>query len=391
MSSDADRIERKDFLRYTAAGFAALISPTHPGFSSPPQTTVAKTATDKFAGRILSDTATAMVGFGAYIGDRLGIYRAMADSGPATISELAAGTRLNERYVREWLALMATAGYVKYDPETSRYQLPPEFVPVLCDEKSPVFMGGFIELLACVFPAQKVIEGFRGGKGPTSEDYLPEHWEGIERSTAPSYYNFLTQSYLPAMPDIAERLRQGGAALDLGCGAGLASIAIAKAYPKAEVFGYDVFAPSIDKARKKADEAGLGGRVRFEIYDGTTLPEDRFDLITICYAVHHLVEPVKVLQSVGKALRKGGSLMVMEANVPERLEACIGNTYANWNFGVSLFYCMSAVVAEGGPGYGAAITGSEIKTLGDRAGFKKFRRLPVDNPMDALYELKWVG
>lgn len=389
MSIDIERLARKDFLILTAAGFAALKSPPNPASASPDPSSAAETATDKFAGRILSDTATAMVGFGAYIGDRLGIYRAMAEGGPATASELAGRIRLNERYMREWLGLMATAGYVRYDSVSSRYQLPPEFVPVLCDERSPVFMGGFIELLACVYPTRKVIEAFRGGKGPASEDYPPELWEGIERSTAPSYYNFLTQSYLPAMPDIEERLRQGGAALDLGCGGGLASIAIAEAYPKAEVLGYDVFAPSIEKAKKNAVEAGLDGRIRFETYDGVTLPEDRFDLIMICYAVHHLVEPVKVLQSAGKGLRKGGSLMVMEANVPETLEASIGNTYANWNFGISLFYCMSAVLAEGGPGYGAEITGSEIKTLGEQAGFKKFRRLPVNNPMDSLYELKW--
>src|SRR5512139_2417761 len=119
MSSEAARIARKDFLKFTATGFAALISQHHAGFAAPPPPATAKTATDKFADRILSDTATAMLSFGAYIGDRLGIYRAMADSGPLTIAELAARTRLNERYMREWLALMATGGYVKYDPKTS--------------------------------------------------------------------------------------------------------------------------------------------------------------------------------------------------------------------------------------------------------------------------------
>ena len=232
------------------------------------------------------------------------------------------------------------------------------------------------------------MEGFRGGKGPLSEDYPPEHWEGIERSTAPSYRNFLTQAYLPAMSDIDARLREGGAALDLGCGAGLASLAIAKAYPKAEVFGLDVFAPSIEKARKNAAAAGLGGRIRFETYDGFTLPAERFDLVTLFYTVHHLADPVKVLSSAGKALRKGGALLIMEANVPEKLEESVGHTWANWNHGISLFYCMSAVVAEGGPGYGAAIKGSEVQALTETAGFRRFRRLPVDNPFDALYECK---
>lgn len=386
MSPGIRVMPRKTFLKTAAAAaVASLACQVQP---APAGQTAPQGAAEKFADRILSDTAVAMLSFGAYIGDRLGIYRAMADAGPATVTALAARTRLRERYLREWLALMATAGYVKYDPKSSRYELPREYIEVLCDENSPLFMAGFIESLACVFPTSKVIDGFRGGKGPQSEDYPPEHWEGIERSTAPSYRNLLTKSYLPAMPDIAARLRQGGATLDLGCGGGVASIAIAKAFPKAEVFGYDVFAPSIEKAKKNATAAGLSARIRFETYDGIHLPADRFDLVTICYTVHHFKDPVKILESTGKSLRKGGSVLVMEANVPERIENSIGNTWANWNYGVSLFYCMSAVVTEGGPAYGAAIKESEIRTLAEKSGFRHFRRLPVNNPIDALYELK---
>ncbi len=388
MFSDTNAIPRKDFLRVAAAVVGAAMAQTGCNPSKALGNPAAKGEAEKFADRILSDTAAAMLSLGAYIGDRLGIFQSMADAGPATISELAAKTRLNERYLREWLALMATAGYIRYDPQTSRYRLPREHTAVLCDQNSPYYMGGFVELMACTFPISKVIEGFRGGTGPLAEDYPPEHWEGIERSTAPSYRNFLTQTYLPAMPDIVKRLREGGAALDLGCGGGLASIAIAKAYPKAEIFGLDVFAPSIEKARNNAGAAGLGGRIHFDTYDGITLPPDRFDLITIFYALHHLTDPVKVLASAGKALRKGGSLLIMEANVPEKIENSIGHTYANWNYGVSLFYCMSEVLTEGGPGYGAAIKGSEIKGLATKAGFKSFRRLPIRSPFDALYEFK---
>lgn len=386
--SSKGNIPRKEFLRVSAGLIGAAFA--HPGWASDGASgqPAAKGAADKFAERILSDTAAAMLSFGAYIGDRLGIFRSMADAGPVTVSELATSIRLNERYLREWLALMATAGYVRYEAATSRYRLPREHAAVLCDENSPLFMGGFVELLACIFPTSKVIEGFRGGKGPVPEDYPPELWEGIERSTAPSYRNFLTQVYIPAMPDIASRLRAGGAALDVGCGGGIASMAIAKAYPKAEVFGLDVFAPSIDRARKSAASAGLGDRIRFDTYDGVTLPAERFDLVTLDYTVHHLTDPVRVLLSIGKSLRKGGSLLIIEANVPETIQASIGDTYANWNYGVSLFYCMSEVLTEGGPGYGAAIKGSEIKMLGEKAGFKKIRRLPVENPFDALYEFK---
>jgi 2-polyprenyl-3-methyl-5-hydroxy-6-metoxy-1,4-benzoquinol methylase len=381
-------IPRKSFLRSAAAivGAALLPSSRTPVQQIPKASSHA--AANRFAERILSDTAAAMLSLGAYIGDRLGLYRTMAEAGSVTVAELVSKTHFNERYLREWLALMSTANYVVYDPKTSRYRLPREHATVLCDENSPLFMGGFIECLACVFPINKVIEGFRGGKGPVSEDYPPEHWEGIERSTAPSYRNFLTQTYISAMPDILARLQEGGAALDLGCGGGIASIAIAQAYPNAEVFGLDVFAPSVEKARKNAAASGLDSRIQFDTYDGITLPAERFDLITIFYALHHLTDPVKVLASAGKALRRGGACLIMEANVPEKLEASIGNTYANWNYGESLFYCMSTALSEGGPGYGAAIKESEIKMLGKTAGFGKVHRLPVQSSFDALYEFR---
>ena len=385
-------IARNDFLRMAVAivGSAVAQAGWNPARAAVQQQ-ISKTPADRFANRVLSDTATTMLSLGAYIGDRLGIYQTMADAGPATVSVLASKARLSERYLQEWLALMTTAGYIRYEPRSSKYWLPREHATVLCDQNSPLYMGGFVELLACIFPINKVIEGFRGGKGPLAEDYLPEHWEGIEKSTAPIYRNFLTQSYIPAMPDIVARLRKGGAALDLGCGGGLASIAIAQAYPKAEVFGLDVFAPSIDKARKNAEAAKIGGRAHFDTYDGHTLPVERFDLVTIFYALHHLTDPVEVLVSAGNALRKGGSLVIMEANIPEKLEGSVNHTYANWNYGVSLFYCMSEVLTEGGPGYGAAIKGSKIRELGDKAGFKTCRRLPVQSPFDALYEFKATG
>lgn len=388
MSSSTNIIPRKEFLRAAAGALGCALLPT--GFTPAQKSAKPSTAskTEKFAERILADTAASMLSFGAYIGDRLGIFRAMADAGSTTSDELAVRTHLNARYLREWLALMATAGYVNYEPKTARYRLPKENASILIDENSPLYMGGFVELLACLFPVNKVIEGFRGGKGPSSEDYPPEHWEGIEKSTAPSYRHFLTQAYLPAMPDIVARLNKGGAALDLGCGGGLASIAIAGAFPKAEVFGLDVFATSIDKARKNAASAGFGGRIHFDTYDGFTLPAGRYDLITIFYALHHLADPVRVLVSVKQALKRGGSCLIMEANVPEKIEESTGHTYANWNYGVSLFYCMSSVLTEGGPGYGASIKGSEIKMLGEKAGFGKIRRLPVENPFDALYEFK---
>ncbi len=131
----------------------------------------------------------------------------------------------------------------------------------------------------------------------------PVPTKGVEKFTAPSYRHFLAQAYLPAMPDIVERLRAVGAALDLGCGAGLASLSVTQAFPKARIFGFDAFAPSIEKARKNATQAGFSNRLHFEVYDKVTLPKNKFDLIMLCYAVHHLSDPGKTLRSVARALR----------------------------------------------------------------------------------------
>jgi 2-polyprenyl-3-methyl-5-hydroxy-6-metoxy-1,4-benzoquinol methylase len=375
-------ITRSEFLRLLVASPAALA-----GAARAAQVSATVPRCEQFADRILQDTAAAMLSFGVYMGDRLGIYASMKGAGPATLQELARKTGLNQRYLKEWLGLMVTARYLDYEPTRGNYSLPPEHATVLCDEKSPLFMAGYVESLASVFVTPKVMQGFRGGKGPASADFLPEYWEGIERSTAPDYRNFLTQVFLPAVPEVNERLKNGGTALDLGCGGGVASIAIAKAYPKAQVFGFDVFPPAIEKARENAAKEAVSSHARFEVYDGVSLPSSRFDLITLFWTLHHVVDPVKLLTSVRGALTRGGTLLVLEANVAEKLEDNI-NTWANWLYGASMFDCAVTSATEGGPAYGALMKESEVRELAHKAGFTHFRRLSVESRWDALYEIK---
>jgi hypothetical protein len=198
-------VHRKEFLRLLAATPAAALV----GGAWGVQKTRAESTTEPFADRVLRDNAAAMLSMGAYIGDRLGIFRAMSTTGPASLRELARNTGLNKRYLQEWLGLMVTGRYVQYDAASARYTLPAEHSRVLSDDNSRDFMGGFLELLAAVFVTPKVIEGFRNGKGPVSGDYQPDFWEGIERSTAPTYQHLLTQLYLTTVPDVIQRLVHG--------------------------------------------------------------------------------------------------------------------------------------------------------------------------------------
>src|SRR2546426_1971617 len=198
---------------------------------------------EAFVERIVLDVGTAMRGALSYIGDRLGIFKAMADAGPVTPAELAEQTGLNERYLREWLGSMTTAEYVEYDTDSGKYLLPPEHALPLADEEFPFFTGGFLQMVVpTVTVAPKVAEAFKTGRGVTQEEYSPEMYEATERGTAPWYKHHLVQEWIPAMPDVEAKLEEGGSALDVGCGSGRAAITIAQAFPNAQVAGYDIHA-----------------------------------------------------------------------------------------------------------------------------------------------------
>src|SRR5438105_5703123 len=207
----------------------------------------------KFLWQTVNDIGTALHGALSFVGDRLGLFKAMASGEPVTVEELARQTRLDRRYLQEWLGAMTAAEYVEYDPATRRYRLPPEHALVIADETSPFFLGGFLELIVpCVSQAPKLLKAFRNGKGVPQRAYPPETFEAIERGSAAWYRHKLVQEWLPTMPDVVEKLRAGGAYADVGCGSGRAALTIAKAFASARVSGFDNHAGSIARARKNA-------------------------------------------------------------------------------------------------------------------------------------------
>lgn len=344
---------------------------------------------EQFAFRVVDDIATAMRGALCYIGDKVGIFKALAAAGPVTIEDLATRTGLNSRYLREWLNAMATAQYVDYDPEARTYHLPPEHAAILADEDFPYFAGGFIEMVVpTVSVAPKVAEAFKNGKGVPQTEYSPEMFESIERGTAPWYKTQLIQTWIPAMPEVRQALENGGTALDVGCGGGLAAITLANAFPESRVFGYDWHQPSIDRARKNARLAGLDRRITFDVVDGSKLPErGAFDFISTFDVVHDSVDPVALMTSIRKALKPGGTYLMLEMN-------CSPNVQENANpvgrllYSVSTLYCMTTSLAHGGAGIGAAMGEPKARELASHAGFSSIRRLPIQDPFSILYELK---
>lgn len=342
----------------------------------------------KFLFQLNNDIGAAMLGAMNYLGDRLGLFKAMADAGWVTSNELAERTGLSERYIREWLGAVTSAGYVEYDPKARKFMLPAEHAMVLAREESPFFMGGFMEMVVPnVSMAPKIAEAFRNGRGVTQSEYPAETWEAMERASAGMYRNQLVRKWLPTMPQVIEVLKAGGSAADVGCGSGRAVITLATAFPGARVTGFDVHPGSIDRARANAAAAGVGGRVTFEVRDGTRLPENQFDFISTFDVVHDSVDPVALLKSIRRALKKDGTYLMLEVNVSPNLEENIGPT-GKMMYSMSTLYCMTVSLAHGGAGIGACMGEPKARELVAEAGFTKFRRLPIEDMFSALYEIR---
>jgi 2-polyprenyl-3-methyl-5-hydroxy-6-metoxy-1,4-benzoquinol methylase len=343
---------------------------------------------EAFVERIVLDVGTAMRGGLMYIGDRLGIFAALAQSGPVTAAELAHETGLDERYLREWLGSMATAEYLEHDSDGDTYFLPPEHALPLADEEFPFFTGGLVQMVVpTVTVAPQVAEAFKTGGGVTQDQYLPDMYEAIERLTAPWYTHHLVQTWIPAMPDVQRKLEAGGSACDVGCGSGRAPIALATAFQGAEVHGCDVHAGSIERARASAQAVGVAERVTFTVADGAELPEGRFDLISTFDVVHDSVDPVGLMSSIRQGLREDGTYLMLEMNASGDVEEN-RHPLGRLLYNVSTLYCMTTSLAHGGAGIGACMGEDKARELAYAAGFSRFRKLPVEDPFSVLYELK---
>lgn len=341
-----------------------------------------------FLFQVSGDIGAAMFGALNYIGDRLGIFKALADSGPVTCAELAAKTGLNERYLREWLSAMTAATYINYDAATAKYSMTAEHALVLAREESPFFLGGFLEMiLPNVSVTPKVMEAFKKGGGVTQSEYSPETWEAMERSSANIYRHSFVRKWLPTLPDVVARLNAGGSYLDVGCGSGRAAISVAKGFPNAKVFGFDAFKGSVDRAVANARSENVAERVKFQVVDCTRLPKSEFDFVTTFDVVHDSVDPVGLMRSIRESLTPGGTYLMVEVNTSSNLEDNI-NPMGRMMYSISTLYCMTVSLAHGGAGIGACMGEKKARELAKEAGFSHFNHLPIDDAFSILYELK---
>jgi 2-polyprenyl-3-methyl-5-hydroxy-6-metoxy-1,4-benzoquinol methylase len=341
-----------------------------------------------FVGKVLADTSGMTTTILAALGDRLGLFKTLATHGGMTSAELAKAGNVNERYAREWLGGMASAGYVRYDPGTSRFLLPAEHIPVLAQESGPMYFGGAHQMLLGTFGVlDELTKAFRQGGGVPQVAYAEDWWAGMERFTAGWFENLLLQEWIPAMPRVREALERGASVADVGCNRGRALLKLAQAFPRSRFVGYDVFEPAVRLAGERAAAAGVAERVRFERCDVSQGLPEQFDVITTFDVIHDAVDPLGLLRAIRQALRPDGTYVCLDINCSDKLEENAGALGALFH-GFSVLYCMTTSLSRGGAGLGTVgLPESKLRALATEAKFGGVRRVPLENPFNNLYEL----
>jgi SAM-dependent methyltransferase len=330
---------------------------------------------EQFISKVISDLgATSSVAL-AFIGDKLGLYKAMAKADGSdrglTSQELASLTRTNERYVREWLAQQVCGGYIKYDSKTDKYSLPKEHAVVLTDETSPAYLPGVFQLIISALRAEpKVSEAFRTGKGFSWTEHEHGVFEGQARFSTPTYKANLVTNWIPSLDGVEDKLKLHAAKVaDVGCGYGASTIIMAKAYPNSTFYGFDYHTQSIESARKQSEREGLTkDRIKFEVASSTnfpgpsttitgtasstsamqkpSIPDDCYDLITFFDCFHDMSDPYSVARHVKDMLKPDGTCMIVEVASNDRLEENIPRPLARVGYAGSIFVCIPTALAQ---------------------------------------------
>jgi SAM-dependent methyltransferase len=322
------------------------------------------------------------------MGDKLGLYRALAGAGPLTPEELAARTGTAERYVREWLNAQAAGGYVEYDPESGTYELPPEQAVALTDDSSPAYLPGFFQIaLGSVLDSPRITESARSGAGLGWHEHVHDVHEGCERFFRPGYNAHLVATWLPALDGVVEKLERGGRVADLGCGHGASTILMAQAFPESTFVGSDYHAGSIETARTRAEEAGVGDRVTFEPVPAAGHPGGEYDLVTMFDCLHDMGDPVGAARAVRDLLAPDGTWMIVEPAAGDRVEDNL-NPVGRAYYGFSTLLCTPASLSQDvGLALGAQAGEARIREVVESAGFTRFRRV-AETPFNLVFEAR---
>jgi len=347
-----------------------------------------ETKLNAFMNQAVGDMGAAMHAALVVVGDKLGLYKAMAGAGPLTPAQLAQKTSTNERYVREWLNANAASSYITYDAATKTYTLPPEQAFALAVEDSPAFLPGAFQIIGAIMRDEpKITDAFRTGRGVGWHEHDAELFQGAERFFRPNYAANLIAQWIPSLTGVRERLDSGGRVADVGCGHGSSTILMAKAFPKSTFFGFDYHPASIKWAQKAAQDAGVADRITFAVASAKDFPAGNYDLVAFFDCLHDMGDPVGASTHVRTTLAPDGAWMIVEPFANDKVEDNL-NPIGRVFYSASTMICTPASRSqEVGLALGAQAGEARMRDVVLSGGFTSFRRAS-QTPLNLVYEAR---
>jgi SAM-dependent methyltransferase len=340
-----------------------------------------------FIGQFVTDLGAAVHTGMIVIGEKLGLYKALAGD-PMTSAQLAAKTKTDERYLREWLASQAAGGYITFDAKTNKFSLSEEQAFTLANEDSPAYLPGAFELaLGSLAAVPRIAEAFRTGDGMGWHEHVDGVFHGCEKFFRPGYAANLVSTWIPALSNVKERLEAGARVADIGCGKGASTILMAKAFPKSRFFGFDYHDKSIEAARESAKRNGVADRVTFEVAKAKEFPGKDYDFVAVFDCLHDMGDPIGAAAHVWQSLAKDGTWMVVEPFANDELKDNL-NPVGRVYYSLSTLLCTPCSRSqEVGLCLGAQAGEARIREVVTSAGFSRFRRA-TETPFNIVYEAR---
>lgn len=342
---------------------------------------------EAFIGKMINDMGAATSASLVLLGSKLGLYQTLAAKGPLDSTGLAERTGTTERYVREWLAAQAASGYVQHDAATGKFSMTAEQTAVLADEDSPTFLAGGYHGIASLFLDEpKITDAFRTGKGVAWGDHSECLFCGTEKFFRPGYMSNLAAEWIPALDGVRDKLERGAKVADVGCGHGVSTTVMAKAFPNSQFTGFDFHEPSVVRAREVAAETGVDN-VKFEVAAAKTYPGEDYDLVAFFDCLHDMGDPAGAAKHVLQSLRSDGTWMIVEPFAHDELER-------NLNPIGRMYYCFSTMICtpasisqEVGLALGAQAGEKRLREVVEAGGFTRFRRA-TETPFNLVLEAR---
>jgi SAM-dependent methyltransferase len=341
---------------------------------------------EAFMGQAVTDLGAVISAPLILIGEKLGLYKAMAGAGPLSSGEVAERSGAAERYVREWLRNQAAGGYVTYDAETDCYTLPDEHALALADEDSPFYILGAYDLIASLYADEdRIREAFRSGDGMGWHEHDNRLFRGTERFFRPGYRGHLVSEWIPALEGVQDKLERGAKVADIGCGHGASTIIMAEAFPNSQFFGFDYHEASIERARRAAEEAGVGDRITFAVASAKDYPGSGYDLVCVFDCLHDMGDPVGASAHILSTLDADGTWMIVEPFANDRVEENL-NPVGRVFYGASTVICTPASLdQEVGLALGAQAGEARLTEVLNQGGFTRVRRA-TETPFNLILE-----